>query len=222
MSWLDYIDERWHELREKHLRPGFYIGTVSNALQSLRRMAVDAEWGATLEQARRISSPLLDVIPAADTRMAIISQDGLPELPAVLGKIWDDAAPVDEMTAWLRANLEEHAGHIELGADKGIRIQVGYDRTSISETDTGEIVLESKDGDVDIRIQPDGTIRMAGGTKQLARAADVESEFEAVWNALNNHTHPFKEPSSNTQSTTDPSSSSGSAGEVESPSIYGD
>lgn len=221
---FNYIDERWQEMIEKHLRPGFYAAKVSNALQSLRRVAIDAEWGATWEQARRISSPLLDVIPEAGSRVAVISQDGVPEFPAVFGKIWDDAGPVDQMTAWLRANLEEHAGHLELGADKGIRIQVGKDTTTITETNDGEIVIESAQGDVDIRVQPDGTVRMAGGTELLARASDVESELSDLWSALEGHKHTDSTggATSPPDGKVSPTTDLGSAGDVESPSIYGD
>jgi len=96
--------------------------------------------------------------------MAVISQDGVPELGAVLGQIWDDlAAP---MTVWLRANLAASPGHLEVGAEKGIRIRVGDNSAdssaafSIDETADGELIIESDAGDCRVRIQPNGTVKV--------------------------------------------------------------
>lgn len=140
MNILGRIDDRVREVLEKR-RMGFYVGVVSNAMQSFRRSAVDAEWGPTLERIRRISSPILDVIPARGTRMAVLSQDGVPEFGAVVGKIWDELGLAEHMTAWLRANLEEHPGHIELGADKGLRIVVGTNTVDIEPIEEGRVEI---------------------------------------------------------------------------------
>lgn len=180
---FDYIDDRTKELLDTEYRPGFYIAKVTNALQTLRRAQLTPEWmdEGALEQARRISSPLLDVIPAVGTRMATLSQDGVPEYPAWVGKIWDDEGPVSAMTAWLRANLEEHPGHVELGAEDGIRIKVGANTEQIDETADGEVVVESEDGNNRLRLKPDGTVLVESSTgdNRMKLKPDGEVDVES-------------------------------------------
>lgn len=222
-DWLDYIDERWKELMESELRPGFYAAAVSNALQSLRRVAIDAEWGPTLEQARRISSPILDVIPSVETRVAVISQDGVPEFPAVLGKLWDDAAPADEMTVWLRANLQEHAGHVELGAENGLRIKVGVNDGSIEETNDGVIAL---DGD-EAHILGD-THKLSRGDRVSSELADIKSSLNAVISYVNGKIDEAGEntatfgPSEADQKATKYREFSSTSGVTDANNVYGD
>src|SRR5699024_10002275 len=73
------------------IRKGFYIARVSSPSQTYRRAQIVPEWlvEGALDNVRRIASPILDVIPAAGARMAILSQDGVPELGAVMGQVWD-------------------------------------------------------------------------------------------------------------------------------------
>lgn len=225
MGLFEYIHQKIDEALSSR-RIGFFVGAVSNALRDFRRTDVDAEWGPTLERARRIASPVVDVIPAVGTRMAVLSQDGVPEFPAVVGQIWDDMA--DEMTAWLRANLEQHPGHIELGADKGLRIIVGEHRTELEPTNNGEMVIESDDGSNAITLKPNGTveidadqINLAGSAGKLARADKVKTELDRIWTELNAHTHPGK-PASQPSETTGPSSTTGAATGVKSGSVSSD
>lgn len=127
----------------RRLRLGFYHATVSSSPDSFRRQDVDAEWGPTLPKARRISSPILDVVPALGTRLAMLSQDGVPEFAAWIGQVWDDAGTPKAMTAWLRANLLTHPGHLELGATKGIRVRVGSNTIDITPTADGTLEIDA-------------------------------------------------------------------------------
>lgn len=191
MRIFDYIDERVEELLGRR-RMGFYVGRVSNALQSWRRVAVDAEWGPTLERVRRISSPVLDVIPARGTRLAVFSQDGVPEFGAVIGQIWDDLGGPELMSAWLRANLEKHPGHIELGATQGLRIVVGENVVDIEPTATGRIEIKAE-GSVVVNA-PEVRLGSAGASDAVALEKPTRSELDALWLALNTHVHPVVTP----------------------------
>lgn len=179
MSFFDFLDDRIQEHLNVDIRPGFYVGVVSNALQSFRRVAIDANWGPTLEQARRVSSPLLDVIPAVDTRMAVISQDGVPEFPAVFGKVWDDEGLAADMTAWLRSNLQEHPGHVELGAEDGIRIRLGSNTAEIDETG-GDLVVESEDGNTEMRMKSGGDVVVEATSGVQASRMTLKSGGDVV------------------------------------------
>lgn len=122
-------------------RLGYYRATVSTT-RTLRRVDVDPEWCETpIRNALRISSPVLDIIPAAGTMMAIASQDGVPEAAAVLGQLWDENNGPADMTVWFRADLQEHPGHVELGATNSIRLFVGANPEDITPATNGKIVI---------------------------------------------------------------------------------
>ncbi|MFB6372700.1 MAG: hypothetical protein ABEN55_06225 [Bradymonadaceae bacterium] len=177
MNLFDHIEDLVDRAL-KSRRLGFYVGVVSHALRSLRRVDVDAEWGPTMKRLRRISSPILDVIPATGTRMAVLSQDGVPSLGAILGQVWDDAGTADDMTAWLRANLEEKSGHLELGAEEGLRIKVGQNAAEIEKTEDGRIVIESEGS---------GTVRIKNGSHELLeRLSTTLGKLSEALNTLAN------------------------------------
>jgi hypothetical protein len=183
----------------RRLRTGFYVGEVSHPEQSYRRVQIVPEWigDGAVDRFRRIASPVLDIIPAAGSRMAVLSQDGMPELGAIIGQIWDDLA--EPMTVWLRANLAQSPGHLELGAAKGLRIRVGSNGAdesaafAMNETAEGEIVIESDDGSCSVALKPGGDVVLSvaggstvqlGGTVELPRDDHLQSELAGIKAAL--------------------------------------
>lgn len=129
-------------------RLGWYISTVKAEADQFGRVAGVAEWGPTQQRIRRIASPLVDVIPAIGTRVAVMCQDGVPVFPAWIGQVWDDLGTPTQMTAWLRANLAAHPGQVELGATEGVRVHVGPNNVDIIPVGAGHIVIGN--GTVDL------------------------------------------------------------------------
>lgn len=127
----------------RRIRLGFYHATVSGSPDEYQRQDVDAEWGPTLKRVRRIASPILDVVAPLGARMAVLSQDGVPEYAATIGQVWDDLGTPKAMTAWLRANLLKHPGHVELGATKGVRIRVGANTVTVTPLADGTLELDA-------------------------------------------------------------------------------
>lgn len=160
---IDAIDDRIPSWLGKNRRLGFFRA-VGSAAQSLRRVDLDADFGIPFRKVQRISSPLLDVIPAAGTPLAVLARHGVPEFPAYVGAIWDDVQTAGGMTAWLRANLEEHAGYVELGAENGVRIVVESNGGDITPVDADTIELEAS------------TVFTKGGTVYLGVNADTLGE----------------------------------------------
>ncbi len=119
------ITERIVDGALRKVRMGFYHATISSSPDEFQRQDGDAEWGPTLKKLRRISSPIVDVVAPLGARMAVLSQDGVPEFGATIGQVWDDLGTPKKMTAWLRANLLKHPGHVELGVLNGsIQIRI--------------------------------------------------------------------------------------------------
>src|SRR5690554_3172286 len=176
MDIFDLINDEFDRLLRR-VRKGFYIARITDPAQTYRRVQTVPDWltEGALDNMRRIASPILDVIPAVGARMAVISQDGVPELGAVLGQIWDDLAP--KMTVWLRANLQKSPGHLEVGATQGLRIRVGENAADgsaafeIDETEGGEIVIESDQGNCRVIIGSDGTVKIEATRVELAGAS---------------------------------------------------
>lgn len=180
---MDFIEFKIRRALRR-LRTGFYHALVSGSDDEFRRHAVDAEWGPTLNNVRRISSPILDIIPSIGTRVAVLSQDGVPEFAAMIGQVWDDLGTPKKMTAWLRANLQEHPGHIELGGEKGIRIVIGANPGSITPPADGSAVI-------------DADLVEVGGeslSTWLARADRVEGRLQAIETYINSHEHNYITP----------------------------
>lgn len=133
--------EAWMERVIWKYRLGYYRATVSTT-RDYRRVDIDPEWCETpIRRALRISSPILDVIPAIGTNVAVASQDGVPEAAAVLGQLWDENNTAADMTVWLRADLQEHPGHVELGSTKSIRLFVGTNPEDLTPATDGKIVI---------------------------------------------------------------------------------
>jgi|GEM_PF-5173562 len=196
MDIFDLINDEFDRLLRR-VRKGFYVARITDPAQTYRRVQAVPDWLAegALDNMRRIASPILDVIPAVGARMAIISQDGVPELGAVMGQIWDDLAP--KMTVWLRANLQKNPGFLEVGAAKGLRIRVGENAADgsaafeIDETEDGEIVIESDQGNCRVRIGPDGTVTLDGASIKLgAGAVEALIKGDTFMAFFNTHTHP--------------------------------
>ncbi|MDZ7703373.1 MAG: hypothetical protein U5L04_02685 [Trueperaceae bacterium] len=193
------IREEWERIKRR-IRVGWYTAEVSGAKQSYRRTQIVPEWirDGALDGARRIASPILDVIPPQGARMAVLSQDGVPEFAATIGQVFDDLT--DATTVWLRANLEDSPGHLEVGADKGIRIRVGSNDANdeaafaMNETADGELVIESDDGGCSVTLKPGGnivldtggaTVHLAGTSgKLVALGPDANTEHQNIASAI--------------------------------------
>lgn len=169
------------------LARGWYLASVSSVARSLRRVQLQPHWTAdALEHARRISSPILDIIPTVGARVAVLSQDGVIEAPAYIGQVWDDLQTPEQMTAWVRAHLEEHPGQLELGAAKGLRLRVGSNDVDITPLEDGRLLIEAT-----------GTVVLKAPRIDLGEDADDgvvrKSDLVATANALirafNLHTH---------------------------------
>jgi hypothetical protein len=185
MTIWDALSELRREVRGR--RPGFYASRVSAAADALRRVQLVPEWlqDGAIEQALAILPPLLDVAPPVGARLATMGRDGLPGRPAWFGVLWDRT---QTMTAWLRADLARHAGHVELGATSSVRIRVGADLVTIQPQPDGTLLIEAS-GRV-IVSAPDVRLGSDAATKKVALAEDVEARFEALEAALTTHVHP--------------------------------
>lgn len=164
------------------LRTGFYRAAVS-ASRTLRRAQINPAWmegGSALDNALRISSGVLDVEEKAGTPVAIISEDGLPERPAILGAVWDETHTPISKTAWLRALLESAPGLLELGATSGLKLKVGSNTGDTSGVVADKIVIGI--GSLEIRLSLSGKVGI--GTP----AAEAVSSLAELATALNDLT----------------------------------
>lgn len=163
-------------------RRGFYRALTS-ASKSLRRSQINPGWmesGSALDNALRISSGILDVEEKAGTPVAIISEDGLPERPAILGALWDETHTPSSKSAWLRALLESAPGLLELGALSGLRLKVGTNTGDLSGVVADKIVIGI--GSLEIRLSLSGKVGI--GTP----AAEAVGSLAELASALNDLT----------------------------------
>jgi hypothetical protein len=220
MGIWESLGELRREVRER--RPGFYASRVSAAGDALRRVQLVPEWlqDGALDRALAILPPLLDVVPPVGARLATMGRDGLPGRPAWFGVLWDSAPT---MTAWLRADLARHAGHVELGANSSVRIRVGADLVTIQPQADGTLLIEAS-GRV-IVSAPDVRLGSDAATKKVALAEDVEARFEALEGAFLSHVHASAAPAAPTTTPVimpDPPAPPGSATPIDlSPSSVG-
>lgn len=184
MTIWDALSELRREVRER--RPGFYASRVSAAADALRRVQLVPEWlqDGAINQALAILPPLLDVAPPVGARLATMGRDGLPGRPAWFGVLWDRT---QTMTAWLRADLARHAGHVEMGATQSVRIRVGADLVTIQPQPDGTLLIEAS-GRI-VVAAPDVRLGSDAATKKVALAEDVEARFEALEVAFLSHVH---------------------------------
>lgn len=168
----------------RKVRLGFYHAKISSSPDEYRRHAADAEWGPNIQRLRRIASPILDIVPAIGTRMAVLSQDGVPEFGALLGQVWDNDGTPAKMTAWLRANLQLHPGYLELGGENGLRIIVGSNSKDITPPAAGSVVVNAS------------LVELGGESLStwIARADRVESRLQAIETYINSHEHNYVTP----------------------------
>lgn len=198
---LEYVEELVVDVASRRWRHGWYPAKVSVHDETYRRLQVVPNWmpDSAIDHVRRVASPILDVIPAIGTRLAVLSQDGVPEFGAVIGQIWDDlAAPA---TAWIRANLQDSPGRIEVGAEKSVHIRVvsnsndGQAPFSMDETiPVGNVVIEVASGSY---IDLGSDLTATAGTGQshhVARADLVEARLQAIESYINTHEHNYVTP----------------------------
>ena len=125
---LEHIEEDLIPDAIEQVRAGHYIAAITGVYRSFRRTQISPEWNDDpIDWVVRIASPILDVMPAAGTRMAVMSQDGAVDYAATVGQIWDDLAP--QMTVWIRAHLGTQPGRLEVGAARSVKITAGVEDT---------------------------------------------------------------------------------------------
>ncbi len=180
---FEQINELRREMRGR--RRGYYASRVTDALQSLKRVQHLPEWLAegAIDNAKRISSPLVDVIPAVGTRLAMISQDGDPDRPAWFGQVWDELA--EQMTAWLRANLAEHPGYVELGAENGLTIIIGEQRLDIT-PENGVLRIHAKGIGAKVIVEGANIELGEGATEEALKAGPLATYIATLFDT---HTH---------------------------------
>lgn len=192
---LEHIEEDLIPEALQDVRAGHYIAAVTGVYRSFRRLQIKPEWNDDpIDWTVRVASPILDVLPAAGTRMAVLSQDGAVDYAATIGQIWDELAP--RMTVWIRAHLGTQPGRLEVGAERSIHIRAGTldavsneaaDSLGIEELPDGTIRVEVASG-ARIELRPDGDVVVepasgrhvllgAGATQALARADKVDQRL---------------------------------------------
>lgn len=175
-------------LTKDGLSNGFYTALITAVDRSFRRAQVKPEWcDDALEHVRRISDPVLDTVPAVGTRVAIVNQDGVAEAPAYVGAVWDDQTTAANMTAWLRAHLAKHPGHLELGATKGLRLRVGTNDVEITPLPDGRLLIEAT-GDV-IVSAPAVRLGTDSADDGVVRRSDLQDALSEVSRQFAQHVH---------------------------------
>jgi streptogramin lyase len=148
---------------------GFYHARAG-AARTFRRVAADAEWGAALPYVRRIDNPIMDVVPPEGARLAIISQDAVPEFPAYIGVVTDDENSPDNMTVWVRADLQKHPGHLNIGGTNGVRVTVGTNDVDIIPGEDGSLEVRTATGVLTIDSQ--GRVDLGNGVLNLVQLTE--------------------------------------------------
>lgn len=142
---------------QRQVRAGIYRAIVKGH-SSLARLSVTASWledGQVLPNALRVAPSLLDVVEAIGTPVAIVSEDGQPARPLVLGAVTDETQPVTARPSWIRALLHEAAkrAHLEIGAASGVRVKVGTNTGDVSPVE-GKVILQA--GEQEARLSQAG------------------------------------------------------------------
>lgn len=151
------------------LRIGFYSARAT-ANRTFRRVDATADWGTDVRSLRRVSNPILDVVPKVGAKLAIISHDGVVELGAWIGEIFDDES--DPGTVWIRADLDAKPGHLNLAATSSITIRAGG----------------TNDG-VTVDVQADGTVLVDGSKVVLGEGAINGVLMDNLLPLIANHSH---------------------------------
>lgn len=156
---------------QRQVRAGIYRAIVKGH-SSLARLSVTASWledGQVLPNALRVAPSLLDVVEAIGTPVAIVSEDGQPARPLVLGAVTDETQPITARPSWIRALLHEAAkrAHLEIGATSGVRVKVG--------TNTGDVnpladTVALQAGSAEARLKTAGTFAVSNTTGELVDA----------------------------------------------------
>lgn len=176
MNFDDLVDDLVGEVAlrlEADRRPGAYRATVS-AQATHRRAQVQPAWlesSAALGPALRCAPSLLDVVERPGARVVVISEDGLPERPIMLGAVCDEVQTAEAQTVWLRAHLDAPAtdGHVELGATNGLRFVVGANTGGLQPVANQ---IAHTVGALEARLSATGSVEWSNATGDLLAQLD--------------------------------------------------
>jgi len=178
---------------QRQLRAGLYRAKVVGN-ETFARVSLTPSWiedGSALPGALRVSPSLLDVVEAPGTTVAVVSEDGLPARPLVIGAVSDETTPTTARYSWVRALLHEVAkrGHLELGAVSGVRVKVGTNTGDVAPA-ADQIILQV--GTQEARLALAGTfaVETSAGelvaelVEALGAAQDLLAGLALVGNAI--------------------------------------
>ena len=181
-NWFGIIIDRAVEVAMKefnYYRRGFYRATISISSRTYHRAQVVPDWmpDGAADWFLRVSPAILDVHEAVGERVAVVSEDGIPERGAILGKLWDAKDAAERMTVWLRAHLQKHPGHLEIGCAQSLRIRVGENLVTVTPLADGVLRIEA---DVELVLDAPSIRAGENAVDAVALAPAVESEFSGV------------------------------------------
>lgn len=156
---------------QRQVRAGLYRAAVKGH-GTLARLSITASWledGQVIPNALRVAPSVLDVVEALGTPVAVVSEDGQPARPLVIGAITDETQPVTARPSWIRALLHEAAkrAHLEIGATSGVRIKVGVNTGDVSPVADTAIVQA---GTTEVRVTVAGTVAAQNSAGELVDA----------------------------------------------------
>ena len=185
MSVLDSIKAKVERVLSAY-RLGAYLAT-SHGARSLDRVSVKPEWCDTaLDEALVARCPIMDVRHADGAHLAVISRDGIPEHAVVVGQVSVPGDTTAQQTVWLRADLQQKPGELQIGAEHGVRVVVGTSKpVDLVPLDDG-FKIETSAGS--LHVHDDGTVDLGQGA--LERLLKSETFLTALRLAFNSHAHP--------------------------------
>ena len=163
----------------RNFRLGMYFGKNGRQYDGYGRTTVHPSWCEDpLTEAKRVSSPILDVKPPSGSTAAVISLDGIPGHPVNIGVTYDTSYQLSDQTVWVRADLDEVPGVLEVGANQCIRLQVGDKPQSVSQPAPQKIVIANDVVDVveqTLKTQEDFADILQALNTYFVEVANVES-----------------------------------------------
>lgn len=153
---------------QRSLRAGLYRARLVGH-GTLRRVSLTPSWieeGQALPGALRVSPSVLDVVEEPGETLAVISEDGQPARPFVLGVVADEQRQPSARRSWLRALLHEESkrDHLELGALSGVRVKVGTNTGDVSPV-ADQVIMQA--GAHEARLSTSGTWAVQNSSGEL-------------------------------------------------------